>query len=423
MNKILRILFFAFILILFVQNASAIGITPGRNSIDYSSGEKDYSFSILNTENKAMRVAFSVGGELSRYIKITNEIQEFKPDESSKTFRYVIGDMIGLSPGLHKANIIALELPDGNNEDGTVIKTSISVVHQVYVFVPYPGKYVDVGLDIVNKEEQNLVLFYIPLISRGEERVEKVSAVINIYKNYEKITSFETTSTSLNPSQKGELSASWSPEVVSGEYIAVTEVNYDGEIVKIEKKFNVGNESLGILSIGTNDFHLGDIARIRILVQNKMNDDVAELKSNMKIYDSGLSKIADFNSESYEIPALSNKEVLLYWDTGGLEKGDYSSELKLNYNDKFLNKNFKIRVNDNSMTFTGVGFVIKSGGSRISITTFLFAVVGILVLFNIAWFILWMKKKSLKKIKKTKVKAKISSGRAGVIVYNKKSKQ
>lgn len=396
-SLVVALTFIFFILLLILPNVYAIGVTPGRTSIDFSPNmEKEVGFSIVNTEHKAMNAAFTVSGDLKEYITMDNAVSSFKSEVNSKEFKYTLKLPEKLTPGLHIGEIEAIELPEDINDVKLVVKATVSVVTQVYVYVPYPGKYVDVSLDIVPKGDSNKVNFYIPLVSRGEEKINSAKGTIDIYKNEVKIDTINTNEISIATTEKKELSAVWDA-VNGGEYIAKVKVVYDGNVKEIEKRFSVGNESIGLLGVSTNNFKLGDVARIRILVQNKLSDDVKDASASLSVFNSDSEKITDLKSENYEIPALSNKEMIVYWDTEKLETGDYDSELGINYNKKFILKNLQIKVTENSMTFTGTGFAMAGeSGQKLSINSIYYIVIGILVLVNGAWLVWWLRGKKKK---------------------------
>jgi hypothetical protein len=75
------------ILLVFTLNVSAIGITPARTTMDFSSNyQKNVSFSVVNSEKKDMSVVFYVRGDLKDYVKLNTEYAEFKSNEESKSF-------------------------------------------------------------------------------------------------------------------------------------------------------------------------------------------------------------------------------------------------------------------------------------------------------------------------------------------------
>ncbi|MBU3913736.1 MAG: hypothetical protein KKE50_06615 [Nanoarchaeota archaeon] len=393
-KKIIFVLAAVFLFgIVFSRFVFALGITPGRTTIDFSSKlEREVEFSIINSESKNMGVAFSVQGELAEFIRVDSDIEKFSSNDASRQFKFNINLSSGLSPGLHKAEIIATELPEDIGDADMMVRATVSVVTQIYVYVPYPGKYIESDLNIVNKEDTNVVSFYIPMTSRGKEDIGKASAVIEIYKGESKIISLNTNEKGIKSGERAELIASWNPDVAPGEYNAVVNLIYDNQTARLERKFNVGNESLAVVGISTNEFKLGQIAKIKILVQNKLSDPVHEANVNMRIYDPELTSIADLKSENYELAPLANTEMVTYWDTEKIEKGEYSSELKINFDKKFISKGFKVRVNADSIDFTGVGFAVSSQPSKaISTRTILFIVIGVLVLINVSWLVYWMR--------------------------------
>lgn len=391
-----RILFVLFLFL--IPNVLALGITPGRNTMDFVSNlERDVGFTVVNTEGKAMNVAFTVEGDLASYISLENTIESFLASDGSKDFSYKISLPFELAPGLHKADIVVTELPRDIGGDNVVIAATVSVVHQVYVHVPFPGKYIEAALDVVSRGESNLIDFYVPVVSRGDEAIGSVSAVIDIYKGSEKVANVSTNVLAINPQERKELSAVWNPEVAPGKYKAVARINYDGEEKVVEKDFGVGNSSLLLVGIGVNDFRLGEVARIRVLVQNVLNDDIENAFAKFEVYDFNLKRIADLKSEDYRIPASSIQEFVLYWDTEDLDKGQYDSTLDINFDEKLLSKNFKIDVGDDSMSFVGIGFVVAGERGKISVTSILWIVIGVLVLLNLIWLVWWMGHKKKKK--------------------------
>lgn len=400
------IIIFVLLILIVMQNIIGLGITPGRSNLDFSPGiEREFSFNVVNTEHKKMNVAMIVEGDISSYIIIDNKVNSFSSEEESKSFKYKVKLPNTLSPGVHKADIIVQELADDIKDNGMVIKATVSVVTQLYVYVPYPGKYIDVSMDIIKDQKSNVMNFYIPVISRGEEKIDNIKATIEIYMGLDKITSFSTTRVSLGKGERSELSGNWNPESPEGNYLAVAEINYDGQKIKINKTFSIGNESIELLSIGANDFKLGDVAKIKILVQNKLSLDVKDANAFLRIFDSSMEKVADLKSDNYEVPSKSNKEIVIYWDTEKILKGRYSSELKVNYDKKFLLKNFKVDVSDNSILFTGVGFAVADlTGRKTSVMTFVYIIIGILSLINIAWIVYYFRNKAKKKSNKGNIK-------------------
>ena len=69
--------------------ASALGITPGRTTMDFEPGlEKTVSFTIFNDEHKAFDAYVYIEGDLRDYITIDQDRFSFSESDNSKGFTY-----------------------------------------------------------------------------------------------------------------------------------------------------------------------------------------------------------------------------------------------------------------------------------------------------------------------------------------------
>ncbi len=392
---------FIFIFILLMKNVSALGITPGRSTLNFEPHlERQVPFSVLNNEHKKMQIIFLIQGELNKSISISDRegedkdknkksnIIEFLPSEESKSFTYNVKLPEKLEPGLHTADVVALEIPDISSE-GTYVGATVAVVTQLYVFVPFPGKYVEADLNVLDAESNTTATFILPVISRGQLGIKEVRAVIDIYTALnEKIATLDTDYAPLEPGARTELTAKWPVNVPPGNYLAKATVFYDGESKETEKQFAVGISYLSLESILVNDFTLGQIAKLQILVENKWNEQLKNVFANLLVYNKNDQVMADVKSASEDIPALSRKELIAYWDTAGVQEGEYDGKLVVKYNEKSAEKNLLLKISAGSLDISGVGYAIRGNkGAGVSLTTILLVLVIILLIVNLAWFV------------------------------------
>jgi hypothetical protein len=378
-------------IILLISNVNALGVTPGRTTVNYVAGlEKEIEFSVLNNEHKDMQILIMVQGELNQSIELKSGIYGFKSSEESKSFKYKFKTPAGIekSPGLHSAEIIILEVPKANDK-GTYVGATVAVISQLYLQVPYPGKYVEADLNILDAESNSTATFIVPVMNRGKVGVGEVRALIDIYNNMnEKVGSIETDYFPLGPGARTELTGKWNVGVASGSYLAKVSLFYDGETKNFERQFGVGIQMLSIESILVNNFKLGEIAKLQILVENRWNQELKSVSSNLIVYNKDSQIMADVRSANENVPALSKKELIAYWDTVGVQEGDYSGKLMVKYGEKSSDRNLVLKISENSLNIVGVGYAIRpEGGKGISITNILIILVVILILVNISWFV------------------------------------
>lgn len=397
MKKIIILFGMIFVLINLV---SAIGITPGRTTINFEPNlQKEVSFSVTNSEQKEMSVIFYVRGELKRAVSLSQDRAGFLPGESSKSFNYVVSLPEQLDrPGLHTAEIVAQEVPEGAEEEGTVLGSTIAVVTQLYVYVPYPGKYLEFDVEVIEASPGQSTTFLIPMINRGNLNIQKIKTKIEIYSGEILIDEFELGNTGVLAGERKELTGTWDTGMDVGRYKARIILNYDGEEKIIEKEFNIGEAKLEIELITVKDFQLGEIAKFNILVNNKMNHEVKDINVNMVVYGAEKNVIADFRSANYDAPSLSRIEMLAYWDTEGIDEGIYDGKLILRYGSEKDEKNVKVEVTEDSIVVTGItGKVIVQKDGGFNLTTILIILIVILVLGNILWFFVFKRLKRRKR--------------------------
>ena len=387
------------IMLLILPNILGLGITPGRTTINYEKGlEQEIDFSVLNSDHKNMEILLTVRGELNDSITLYDSLVNFMPSEESKNFKYKIEmpNNIALEPGLHKAEIVALQIPK-KGSDGTYVGATIAVISQVYVYVACPGKCIETDLNVLDAEENSTATFIVPIINRGKLDIGSARAIIDIYNlDYEKKGSLETDTLSGPSGSRTELSGKWGVNLNSGNYIAKISVFYDGETKTFEKQFSIGKNILSIESILVNNFQLGEIAKLQILVENRWNQELRDVFANLLVFNKDNQVMADIKSASDKVPALSKKELIAYWDTVGVSEGEYDGKLAVYYNDKSSDKNLILKVSEDSLDVFGIGYAIRpKGGKGIDITMILMVLVIILLIANLSWFIFF--RRALKK--------------------------
>lgn len=376
-----------------IISVSAIGVTPGRRIIDFSPSQENIgSFKIINSEDRQLSLTVEVRGDLGENF-VLSETNLVVGANQEKVVDYTISLPKDLSPGTHVQEIVILEKIE---ESADSIGAVAGIITQVYVRVPYPGKYADVDLNIESAESGQDVLFSVIVSNVGKEDINGISANIDIYNsNKNKIEIISLNKLDVPLGNKKESAVSWLADVAAGEYYAEATISYGSEVVSIGKKFSVGKEVLDLNSVIVKDFSLGGIAKFEMDVQNKWAEDIKNAYSQTNVFDSNKKMIADFKSPTYDIYALNNQTLFSYWDTEGIGEGIYDAVIYLRYGEKFSKKNVQFEVGKSSLRTIGLGYVISEKGSNDSgdnLTFFLIVVIVVLVLLNLLWFIVFRKK-------------------------------
>jgi hypothetical protein len=400
-RKIKIYFIFSFLLFLFIlPNVLGIGITPARTTVNFEPNlERTITFSIVNSEARDVNLVVATQGELSQYVTLTDTSFSMTATQNSKEVSYKINLPSELPPGLHTAEIVVLQLPATGELSETFIGAALAVVTQLYVYVPYPGKYAEADLSVLNLDDGN-VQFVIPVISRGDFDLTSVKASIEIFTPLnEKVATIKTNEISILSGERKEVTALWdTSNVPSGPYRAVANLIYDEDTLKIERNFNIGEKHLTVESIEVNDFTLGDIAKFEILVKNEWSEKIAGAYVQMLVKNSNRELMADFKSPTYDVESLDKTLMTAFWDTEGVRVGTYDATLLLIYEGITDEQDLKLEVNEDSINVVGLGYVISNKGGIFEENQLLvFLVIGViaLILINIGWF--FVLRKRLKK--------------------------
>ena len=167
------------------------------------------------------------------------------------------------------------------------------------------------------------VTFVFPVVSAGEFDLTSVKANVDIYnKLNEKVASFNTNEISVPSGQKKELVHYWKAAVPIGEYRAAASLIYDEGTLNFEEIFSVGSQELELQDIIVEDFSLGEIAKLEMLVENKWSEPISDAYIETKIMNDRGDLVSNIKSASYEVDALSKQVFISYWDTAGVREGD-----------------------------------------------------------------------------------------------------
>lgn len=380
--------------LLIVSDVFALGVSPARKIIDFSPGfESEVEFNVLNSEGKDMKVVIYVEGDnLEEAIIIDNPELIFNSGELQNSVKYSIKLPEKYSePGMREIKIVARELPADKAFEGTFVGASVAVVHIVRINVPYPGKYATAELKL-GEDTGSAVDFIVYVNNFGTQKIVSAKGIIDVYgPTNEKLTSLETGLISIDSGARKAMNVKWDENINSGKYYAKLTVLYDGHVAEYEKVFNVGIRLVDILEIIVKNFKLGEIAKFNILVENGWPDVISDVYTDLLISEKG-QEIGRFKSAAEDISALAKEELTAFWDTAGVEEGNYDAKISLYYDDKVVEKDMKTEISFNSISFSGfTGAVIsEETGGGTSDTKVLMGLVVILIIINLIWFV-WFK--------------------------------
>jgi len=395
-------IFLSMILILSTINAHALGIAPSRKVVDYTTEPMKLTARIINNELKDMKVLLYPEGDYASAITLDQTEFLIKSSESEKEFTYTLTMPPDLDPGTKNLSIVVIEVPmsmNVNDNGAANIISTVSVAHQIWVNVPYPGLFAEGFMFVSSGNVNDTITFTGTVSNKGTEKIEGITGEVVIKgPTNEEIARIPSTSiSSLDPVNADKLIANWKADVNPGMYYAEFIVNYAGKQFVLRKEFMVGDFSLEIKDIKVNNFKLGAIAKFDVNLLSRWNEPIQNVFGEMQIIDQKGSVLTTFKTMPVDAESLSTTTITGYWDTQDVVVGDYDVKVVVYYNDKTSEKIFRTVVGIDSITvddMSTIGKVIESPGQGGSIPLlWIFVIISIVLNIGLLVYFKFLRKK------------------------------
>ncbi len=393
-----KVLIIMVMLIVLASSAYGLGVTPAKQVIDFEPGQKELAFKIVNNDKKDFKAVIYFRGELAEYIRLKGDALKLTKDEAEKEFIITLDiPGAGWSPGLHSAEMVVMEQQESSDKETTVIAAQASVIVEIFVKVPQPGKFAEAGLEVGNAEIGQEVRFVIPIKNSGKQPIFRAKANIEILgATYEKVAYIETGEIPLAVKEENQLLGLWNAQVNPGVYHAKATIYYDDEKLELAKDFNLGSKTVSVVKIVPENFKLGDVAIFDVYMKNNWNEILQGVYGKMTVEDSQGVVYGSYTTQTLDIKPYAEEVVKTYWNTKDAKPGIYQLKLAVHQGTTIIQTIQEIQVNLDSITMGLTGQVVKGKGFMESSTNLLIfiliVIILILVIINMVWFFYFVKR-------------------------------
>lgn len=333
-----------FILLVFLTfNVSALGISPAIKNIDFvPNGEVKINFYVLDAVDGSFYDVSIRGGSLAPYASISTDSVKGNGN-FVLTIRF---PEIFETPGEHSLGVSVKERPS----ESSFINTVVEVGSNVKTFVPYPGFYGDLSLNIPdgNVDEQIPVELYV--INRGDNELNIESVFVDFISNSgTSVKRIDFTPVSIPVSGDRYFRKYLDTTGMgAGNYIGDAKVTYEGITREVNRSFRVGSLFVNITNF-TNYLVSDKIERFYVTLENKWNSPISGAYVDINISNDFQSNY--FRTPSVDLSPWEKKTIESYVDTEGLEgnynlflNASYHGESTLAYGNIFVGKNYSLVI-------------------------------------------------------------------------------
>jgi len=325
------------IFILIFPFVSSLGITPSHLQLDFYPGlSKNFTFKIINNVGYDTYVMPTVsGGDLGEYITAVQKEKILIPNGGAAdlTYQLILPKEIE-TPGNHNIFVGAVETITPSFSGGAGIVAITGVAGMITIFVPYPGKYLDIGFSGEDVAINAPVHFTVDFRNRGKVKLNYITGKIDVY---DQETKLETLALPVNRDldiyDSRQIVVNWNTSGRKvGVYRGELTLEYDGIPKKRNATFHIGEESLEIINF-TKELEADKISKFAIAVHSVWNSQLTNVWAEVKILKNGKA-VQELKTPITEIGPWETMELVAYFDGNGVALGDYDVEIKVHYNNK-----------------------------------------------------------------------------------------
>lgn len=341
-HLLFKLLILCFLLIIFSSSVFAWGVLPSRQYGEFTDKEQTFSVTLRNTDNQEgfFRVKFE--GELSPYAYYPRGNIYLSKDQGSATISFSLKAPKNLPPGKNVLEVKLEQLP--NDDETTTVRAVMTLVSKVVIDVPYEGNNINVNLKVDQSDVEIPTRFTIGVINKGDEVVPVWADIIIKGPTNEPLASWRTDKITLPVLGNSKLETFWENKQYPGLYYAEVTVHYAEKQVVLREQFIVGSSSIIAERISSDNFKLGEIVPMDVVIKNNWNEEFDSIYADVFVLTEDGKIVQSFKTSPNSIDSLSYGTLNGYWDTKDLIVGDYTLNIVINFDGKSTQTNIPVHV-------------------------------------------------------------------------------
>ena len=327
----------AYLLMLNTAVVNSLGVSPARKTVNFEPNTSlEMEFKIINSDRSTFKANLMALRDIKDLIFFKEQTITIDSEEYRIPFKAVLRFPAQMEPGIHKGKIeINPMAPDTR---GNMFAAYIAPQIPLFIRVPYPSKYADISLAVLSVDEGTPVPIYVEFDNLGSEDIQRAGAEIELYSpGGELITVLTTPEISVVANSFGKTQAKPSPIIRKGFYNALVKAYYDETSKEMHTNFTLGLPVVRIKKLITKDLAIDEVNKVLFRAYNDWNTELS------------VAGLIEINSKQSEMPVFrlekdEEEEVTAFFDTTGLEAGEYNMSITLIYADQIKTETFLVKV-------------------------------------------------------------------------------
>jgi len=318
-----KILLVSLIFFSLINSVYSIGVGSFVREIKfYPNLNENIEAFIINNVGSDIRVKIDARGGLAEYVTFNDEYVDI-PSGGKYFFIFNIKLPESIPPGRNRLDIGATDVTPAV---GGGIRAVTSAYKAFWIEAPYPGKYIEASFTAKDVEKDGRAVFYVNVVSKGKEVIDKISGIIEISNQGNKIATLTLDHVvDIKPEESRTLETEWdSTGNLVGEYKAKAVVDYDNKQLTLDANFRIGTLLIEVINY-TKEFYKDEINKFDIEIKSFWNTEIEDIYGEVEV---GKEKIESLKTN---LAPWSTTKITAYLDTSGLDLGEHTANIKVYY--------------------------------------------------------------------------------------------
>jgi hypothetical protein len=298
----------------------AISMSPAKIELAF---EPNKEYHLGFSTSGAETITTYLKGDLAPYAELIDAAQGTGP----RGFDVLLRIPADISPPGRRTLLVgAIENPP----EGSTVGARAAIQAPVYIYVPYPGVYLETRFFAPTVNVDEPVNFTVMVTNRGRDGTTISTAIVIVDEATNKTVAFlDAPVTTIEGSEEKYVLLGWDTHGQKpGPYRAEMTLTYEGKTLKNVESFRIGTQFVRILEF-THEASVGVINPFEIKVQSEWNTPFSGVYADVNI--NGTT----FKTPSQSLGPWAATTLIGYWDATKLVAGTYPAEVTIYYGDTY----------------------------------------------------------------------------------------
>ncbi|MCU0642230.1 MAG: hypothetical protein MUF61_01460 [archaeon] len=319
--------------------SASLGISPAITRYNFVPNERISIEYTVYSDNPEKMIDMYAQGDLAQYVTFNKQNLV-----GGGTFKIAVNLPANIDTvGKNTIYIAAREQPSGLGTIGT----AIIIRAVIYLYVPYPGKYIEGELSVRDANVNEQMPVELKVYNRGKEEITILPVVNILNSNMQKVTAVNFPEVQLASGQEQDFGKRLDTTgMMPDNYIADAVITYGDkdywETYEINRTFRIGSLFVNVTNF-TKQLYRDGLQKFGVDVKSGWNSDVKEVYAEVRLTNEtgGMT----FRTPSADLKAWESKRLEQYIDTNALS-GDYRTEIAAVYLGKSTTVEGTLKVRD-----------------------------------------------------------------------------